>query len=62
MTPSDVDVDLIVRGLLYGATGRKETAEETLPLGAAISLLDAAEAATFAVACDDYRRMKIARQ
>lgn len=48
----------IVRGLLYGATGREEAAQETLPLGAAISTLNADEAALFAQACDDYQRMK----
>lgn len=60
MTPSDDDVDTIVRGLLYGATGREEVAQETITLGAALSTLDAAEAAAFAVACDGY--CKIARQ
>jgi hypothetical protein len=52
MTPDDLDD--VCRGLLYSATGREEVAHETLPLGAAISTLDAAEAAQFARHVDDY--------
>lgn len=57
MTTQD-DPDTVARGLAYGATGREEVAQETLPLGAALSTMNAAEAALFAVACEGYRRMK----
>lgn len=42
------------RGLLYGATGREEVVQETLPLGAAISTLNAVEAAAFAIAATSF--------
>lgn len=58
MTAPPTDLDDVVRGLLYGATGREEVTHETLPLGAAISTLDAREAAAFAVAVDGYVAMK----
>jgi hypothetical protein len=56
MTPDDLDD--VCRGLLYSATGREEVAHETLPLGAAISTLDATEAAQFAQNVDDYVAIK----
>lgn len=52
MTPEELDD--VCRGLLYSATGREEVAQESLPLGAALSTCDAAEAATFARHVDDY--------
>jgi hypothetical protein len=53
-TPDDDDIEDVCRGLLYSATGREEVAQESLPLGAALSTLDAAEAAVFARYVDDY--------
>jgi hypothetical protein len=44
----------VVRGLLGEATGREEVEQDTLPLGAAIGTLDAAEATRFATLVDEY--------
>jgi hypothetical protein len=57
----DDEIDDVCRGLLYSATGREEVTQETLPLGAAISTLDAAEAAQFARHVDDYIAMRVLR-
>jgi hypothetical protein len=59
MTTPDDKLDDVCRGLLYSATGREEVTQETLPLGAALSTLDAAEAAQFARHVDDYVAMRV---
>lgn len=59
MTP---DIDDIVRGLLYTATDREEVTQETLPLGQAISTLNAREAAAFAHNADDWAKQQTAQR
>jgi hypothetical protein len=59
MNDDDIDgINTVTRSLLYSATGREEVAQESLPLGAALSTLDAAEAAQFARHVDDYVAMQ----